>query len=173
MQIPDNDCGNADQPAAVMSQDAMESMIEQVVACAAEKIYEAQGRQGGLKVARAWVYQRPEQVREMGDLAPYYVGWIDPGKRRRSKSFGPGERAKRLAEEFREQVSAQLLTGTYNPKSRALWAEFRKEFEKLELPGKSKRTRQEILNSLNHFKCLRPTLYKPPPQLGALEENRK
>jgi hypothetical protein len=55
-------------------------------------------------MAKAWVYQRPEQVRDLGEeLARHYVDWIDPEGKRRSKSCGPGAQGQCNAEKLRQK----------------------------------------------------------------------
>jgi hypothetical protein len=47
----------------------------------------------------AWIFQRAEQVRDMGeDNAPWYVGWYEPDGRRKKESCGPGFRGRQKAE---------------------------------------------------------------------------
>ena len=50
----------------------------------------------------AWTFQRPEQVKDLGEThAPWYCGWYEPNGRRKKKSFGPGVRGKDHAERCR------------------------------------------------------------------------
>ncbi len=79
-------------------------------------------------MSKAWVYQDAHQVEKVGaDKASHYVGWIDPEGKRRCKSCGPGVERRRAAYRFREKVQAQLITGTYQSKSRKTWQDFREE----------------------------------------------
>jgi integrase len=100
----------------------------------------------------AWVFQKAEQVRDLGpDKASWYVGWYEPNGRRRKESFGPGPRGKERAERKRRQLEHELMTGTYQVKVMKTWEEFREQYEKTVLPGLSARTRHEAILSLNHF----------------------
>jgi hypothetical protein len=106
-------------------------------------------------MASAWIYQDDKQVKKHGaDQASWYVGWIDPEGKRRCKSCGPGEQGRRNAEKLRRKREAQLLTGTYENESKAVWADFRKEWEAqigaLMEPG----TRALTIDALNHFERL-------------------
>lgn len=127
----------------------LEGLISQVVAEAAEKIYQA--NQGGLSVSRAWVYQRPEQIRDMGTDAPYYVGWIDPDGKRKGKSCGKGADGKRNAGKVRRKIEAELLTGTYDTNATKTWAEFRREFETKVVAGKAYATQRQFEMCLGNF----------------------
>lgn len=100
----------------------------------------------------AWTYQRPEQVRELGeDVASWYCGWYDPEGKRRSKSFGCGDRGKNAADRFRRKVEAELMTGTYRAQLRKPWAEFRQEYEARIVPGMAPGSRVNQRAVLNHF----------------------
>jgi hypothetical protein len=73
----------------------------------------------------AWVFQKIEQVRDLGeDRASWYVGWYEPEGKRKRKSFGPGERGKRAAEKFRRKVEGQLMSGQYKSQLNKTWQEF-------------------------------------------------
>lgn len=100
----------------------------------------------------AWVYQRPEQVRALGEAAaPHYVGWIEPGGARRSKSCGPGFRGLKKAEALKKRIDAELMTGAYQKDSRKLWADFREEYERRVAGGLAPRTRGEVAAALGNF----------------------
>jgi integrase len=101
---------------------------------------------------KAWIFQDDKQVKKHGEeKASWYVGWLDPEENRRCKSCGPGEKGKRLAEKEKERIHAQLLTGTYDDKSKKTWAEFRKEYEEKVLPKLAVRSRPEVKTALDHF----------------------
>lgn len=140
------------QPA--LTADSAEGIIERIVAEAANKIFEAHGSQGGLHVSRAWLYQRPEQVQALGGSAPWYVGWIDPDKKRHGKSCGPGSDGKRNAHRLKRKIEAELITGTYGTRSNATWAEFRAEYEAKHAAGLAEKTRENIEDTFDHFERL-------------------
>src|SRR6516164_7510900 len=103
-------------------------------------------------MSAAWIYQDDKQVKKHGsDQASWYVGWINPEGKRRCKSCGPGEQGQRNAEKLRRKIEAQLLTGTYESKSRATWQEFRQEYDAKILSGLSARTKEEVVAALSHF----------------------
>jgi hypothetical protein len=61
----------------------------------------------------AWIFQRSEQVRDVGEeAAPWYVGWYDRDGRRHKESCGTGFQGKKKAERLKRKVEAELLTGT-------------------------------------------------------------
>ena len=135
--------------------ESLDRLVSSVVSQAADRIIGAQEKHGGLRMARAWVYQRPEQVRSLGeDKAPWYVRWYDPEGAQRSKSFGRGAAGKRLAKEHADKVHAQLVTHTYRPNAGKTWSEFRQEYEALITPNISPRTLREIRNAFSHFERL-------------------
>jgi integrase len=107
----------------------------------------------------AWVYQRSEQVRDMGaEAAPWYVGWYDDEQKRRKKSFGPGARGKEAADRYRRKVEAQLMAGTYRHDLRMSWEKFVEEYTSRVLDGLSPKSKQQYLLSLSHFgRIARPT----------------
>jgi len=79
---------------------------------------------------KAWLFQDDKQVKKVGEKrASWYVGWLDPEGKRRSKSFGPGSEGKRRAFQFQKKVEAELMTGTYQSANRKTWADFRVEYE--------------------------------------------
>ncbi len=101
---------------------------------------------------KAWTYQDAKQVEKHGaEAASWYVGWRDPGGKRCCESCGPGAQGKRLAEKRKERIVAELVTGTYEDKSRKSWEDFRQEYEDKILSGKAVRSKNEALTSLAHF----------------------
>jgi integrase len=103
-------------------------------------------------MSSAWIFQRPEQVRDMGEEnAPWYVGWYEPDRRRRNQSCGAGSRGKKIAERLRRKLEAELMTGTYQTNSKKLWADFRQEYTRRILPGLAVRSRTEVETALDHF----------------------
>src|SRR5262245_36389084 len=106
-------------------------------------------------MSEAWVHQRPDQVRDLGeDKAPWCVGWYEPDGRRRGKTCGTGSQGKRIAERLKAKLTAELMTGTYEQKTTVLWDDFVKEYDRRTLAGLAPRTRDEALVSLAHFKRL-------------------
>jgi integrase len=102
--------------------------------------------------SEAWVFQRNEQVRDMGeDKAPWYVGWYDPDGRRHKESCGSGFRGKEKAERRKRQIEAELMTGTYQMNVKRLWPDFRREYEGRILSGLAPGTRDQVSASLDHF----------------------
>jgi len=100
----------------------------------------------------AWIFQRGEQVRDMGeDKAPWYVGWYDLDGHRHKESCGTGFRGKQKAERLRRKIEAELMTGTYKKNARKLWPDFRREYEQRVLAGKALATRLQAAISLDHF----------------------
>jgi integrase len=82
------------------------------------------------------------------------VGWRDPAGKRCCESCGPGSEGKRLATKKAEKINAQLITGTYEDKSRKTWEEFLEEYENKILVRKAVRSKDEALSSLAHFQRL-------------------
>lgn len=107
---------------------------------------------------KAWVHQDPKQVQKRGaDKASWYVSWYDPSGKRCCESCGPGSQGKRLAEKRKEKLTAELVTGTYEDKSRKTWEEFVQEYRDKILSGKAVRSRDEVMTSLAHFqRILKP-----------------
>ncbi len=152
------------RPLVGLDADSLQALVESVVATAAEKIYQAQGKEG-LSVSRAWIYQRPEQVRDKGEAdAPWYVGWIDPDGERRSKSCGAGTDGKRLAQKLRRQTEAELVTGTYGQRGNVPWEDFRKEYREKVLARLAPRTVVEAEAALDHF-----TRIVAPKRVGSVK----
>jgi integrase len=100
----------------------------------------------------AWIFQRAEQVRDMGEeAAPWQVGWYDPDGRRHMQSCGAGFQGKKKAERLKRKIEAELLTGTYKKDARKLWPDFRREYEQRVLAGQAVATRLQAAISLDHF----------------------
>jgi integrase len=103
-------------------------------------------------MSSAWIYQDDKQVKKRGaDAASWYVGWIDPEGKRRCQSCGPGPEGHRNVEKLRKKREAELITGTYQSRERATWAEFRAEYEEKVMPKLAARSRPEVRTSLDHF----------------------
>lgn len=107
------------------------------------------------KDMRAWIYQDAHQVKKVGaDKASYYVGWVDPAKRRRCKSCGPGAAGRQLAKQLMRKVSAELTLGTYGRNLGKTWAEFMDEFEAKCLDRMAPGTQQQMRLTLKMFEEL-------------------
>lgn len=79
---------------------------------------------------KAWTFRYKPEVEKKGDLANWYAGWVDPdGKRKRkSKSFGPGDKGKAAAERHAAKVEDRIESGPYESKANKTWAAFRREY---------------------------------------------
>src|SRR5262249_4342542 len=96
--------------------------------------------------------QDDHQVEKRGeDKASWYVGWYEPGGRRRCKSCGPGEAGKRNAQKRRRKLEAHLMTDTYRSQTNKTWPEFRAELDAKVLSLSTPETRRLTLNALDHF----------------------
>jgi integrase len=105
--------------------------------------------------SNAWLFQRNEQVRDMGeDDAPWYVGWYDLDGHRHKESCGPGFRGKERAERLRRKIEADLMTGTHQKNPRKLWPDFRREYDARILAGLAVATRLQAAISLDRFERL-------------------
>ena len=79
---------------------------------------------------RAWVHQLKKQVDTRGEnAASWYVSWYDPEGILRTKTCGPGKIGKTAAKKLADTIHSQLVTGTYQAKTKRTWAEFRAEYE--------------------------------------------
>jgi integrase len=103
-------------------------------------------------MANAWIYQRPEEVRDKGeDSASWYAGWYDYDGNKRGKSFGPGFTGKKNAERHKTKIENDLAAGTYQREVKKQWKDFRAEYERRILEGLAVATKEEALITLNHF----------------------
>lgn len=103
----------------------------------------------------AWVSQRADQVRDMGErAAPWYCYWIDADKRQRSKSCGEGADGRKLALRLKAQKEAELLLGVNESNAERTWQEFRTEYETKIVPGMALATQTEVLAALDTFERL-------------------
>jgi integrase len=106
-------------------------------------------------MASAWVFQKIEDVKKLGEgKAPWYVGWYEPDGRRRKKSFGIGFLGKKRAEKEKHKLEEQLMTGTYQMQCKKAWEEFRREYEAKILAGKALNTKVQACAALDHFERL-------------------
>lgn len=138
-----------------VDRESLAEMIEQAAVKAAAHFITSQG-QGGPVMRKAWSYQRKEQIESMGaDRAPWWVGWREPGGRKRGKSVGlPGKQGWRLAEREADRIHAELVTGTYGTHPKMTWAEFRKDFESKILAAKAQSTRLVTARAFRNFERL-------------------
>jgi integrase len=114
-------------------------------------------------MASAWIFQDDHQVKKHGaDKASWYVGWMNPDGKRRSKSCGPGSFGKLRAEKPRRKVETELEGGQYREQLKKTWEEFRTEYKDKILSGLASKTRKEAIVSLNHF----DRLLKPGRMVG-------
>ena len=101
---------------------------------------------------RAWVQQLKKQVEQRGeDKAAWYVFWNDPEGRRRMQSCGPGKIGRTAANKLADTIHSQLVTGTYNAKTKKTWTDFRKDFEAKIVDGFEASSRSAIRQSLDAF----------------------
>ena len=144
--------------------ESQEGIIERIVAEAASRIFDAQGKQGGLAVSKAWVSQRKEEIDRLGpDHAPWWCFWIEPSKKPRSKSCGPGKAGERLANQLRAKVEAQLTLGTYGQQPEATWDQFRAEYEQKVVSRLAPRTQTLVFRALDHWERI-----VAPTKMGAI-----
>jgi integrase len=106
-------------------------------------------------MARVWIFQDPKQVQKHGtETASWYCGWIDPDGKQRCKSCGPFGRGKNNAEKLRKKLEAELLTGTYEDRTRRTWAQFLQEYTKTVLDVMAAPTRLSTQIAIDHFEKL-------------------
>jgi integrase len=108
------------------------------------------------------LYQDDKQVKRHGAAkASWYVGWFEPGGRKRCQSCGPGAAGKNFAQKLRRKREAELIEGTYETDNRRTWEQFRAEYKEKVLEGMGIGNRLETLNALNHFERLvKPNLMR-------------
>lgn len=123
----------------------IEDMIDAIVTKAAERISAASERPGGLDMHKAWVDQRGES---------WYCAWYEPGGKQRRETTGPGAQGEKAARKLQRKIEAQLIEGTYQSNTRKTWQEFRREYDSTVVPGKAKRTQEEIKSALDDFERL-------------------
>ena len=79
---------------------------------------------------KAWFFQDNKHVKKVGKKkASHYVGWIDPQGKKRCKSFGPGSKGKTGAMRYKDQITAELMTGTYKTQTSKSWETFMNVYE--------------------------------------------
>jgi integrase len=102
-------------------------------------------------MSNAWIFQEAADVRDLGDKAPWQVGWYEPSGRRKKKSFGPGFMGRKRAEKHKHKIEDQLTDGTYEATVKADWDQFAAEYDAKVLAGKAVLTRVEALATLAAF----------------------
>ena len=104
---------------------------------------------------KVWIFQYPAEVKKKGATqASWYVGWYDPGNKRRSEACGPGARGKNKAEKRRRRIQAELDLGVHETLRKKSWKDFRKEYEDKQLPNLARQSSDQIKAALNHFERL-------------------
>ena len=99
---------------------------------------------------RAWLFQDHRQRRNLGDKAPWSVGYYDPSGKKKSKRIG----SKSRAEKYRQKIEGQIAAGLYQVVIEKMWAEFRQEIETKILVSRKPRGRIQTLLVLNQFERL-------------------
>lgn len=105
-------------------------------------------------MAKARIYQKASDVQRLGrKAAPWYVEWREGGKRLAQKVG-----AKMHAGEVARQVERNLIDHGAGMPGRKPWAEFRRQYEEIILPGmRSPHSRAVALHCLDLFeKIARP-----------------
>jgi integrase len=106
-------------------------------------------------MATAWTFQDDKQVKKHGEhKASWYVGWIDPGGKKKCKSCGAGPVGKANAEKLRRIREAELLTGTYQSADKKTWDAFRAEYNDRIACKMLPQTRRLTMEALDHFERL-------------------
>jgi len=111
----------------------------------------------------AWVKQDSKQVKKHGkNKASWYCEWNEPDGTRRNKSCGPGRDGKRLANQLKDNISAQLKLGTYvsDKQKQKTWDQFVAEYLK-HISNRAAKTVVESRVSLSHFRRILKLGSKP------------
>jgi integrase len=103
----------------------------------------------------AWLFQDTRQKAKLGDKCPWSVGWYDADGRKRSKKIG----SKSMAEKYRKQIEAKLALGIVTGKTRAKWADFRKQFAAVVLESAANGTANAYESALNAFQRIVKPVY--------------
>lgn len=156
--LPESPGGvNADVAQAALTPETLQAIIVQTVAVLKGVDGQTSPCKEAASMSSAWVRQRPEQVKKMGAKAPWYCNWYDPDGVKRRKSCGPGEAGRKLANQLKRQVEAQITLGTYELNANKCWEEFRAEYEGKILDAKSPSTRRQVRMSFANFeRIVRP-----------------
>jgi hypothetical protein len=63
-------------------------------------------------MAKAWIFQDDKQVKKHGaKTASWYVGCIDPERKRRCQSCGPGSAEKNSAQKLQREATSRADRG--------------------------------------------------------------
>jgi integrase len=104
---------------------------------------------------KAWVSQLKRHVDQYGaDNASWYVNWIDPDGKRKTKSCGAGPKGKRSAEALAERTHAELVAGTYDKTRSATWDAFRQRFDRTVVGVLSPRSAEAATTCLDTWERL-------------------
>ncbi len=99
----------------------------------------------------AWLFQDLHQKAKLGKRTPWSVGWYEPDGRKRQKTFSAGDKGRKDAFRYQQQIEAQLLTGTYDAKRPVPWSKFRAEWEADRAAALSNENRRCATNAVRHF----------------------
>lgn len=103
-------------------------------------------------MSKAWTFQKADDVKNQGEAtAPWYVGWLEPDGRRKSKSCGAGSTGRKTAERLKSKLTSELMTGTYQQKTDILWDDFVTEYAKRVLDGLDPATKDLATRSLEAY----------------------
>ncbi|MEQ8786210.1 MAG: tyrosine-type recombinase/integrase [Pirellulaceae bacterium] len=97
---------------------------------------------------KAWLFQDHRQKQELGDEAPWYVGWYEPDGKKRRKKIGSHS----MAVKFSRKVEGQLAAGVYQSNARKTWKEFEAEFKEKIAASMKPQSKRLTLESMAHFK---------------------
>ncbi|WP_010587877.1 tyrosine-type recombinase/integrase [Schlesneria paludicola] len=101
---------------------------------------------------KAWVHQIKSQVAKYGeDKASWYCTWNDPEGKRCTKSCGPGKIGKSAANKLADKTHAELVTGTYQSKSKKTWARLLADYKEKILSRMDGPSRMAAEIALNNF----------------------
>lgn len=101
---------------------------------------------------KAWVHQLKKHVETKGeDKAAWYVTWNDPEGNRRTQSCGPGKIGRSSANKLADTIHSQLVTGTYNAKTKKTWEFFRGVFKSRIADRMDVTSREACRQSLDAF----------------------
>lgn len=84
----------------------------------------------------------------------WYCCWREPSGKQRSKSCGPGLNGKKLAQQLKEKIEAELILGTYGEKGQIRWMDFLGEYNDHVTERHSEATATSTWYTLAHFNRL-------------------
>lgn len=111
-------------------------------------------------MSKAWITQPSAKLKQLGpDACPWVCEWYTPAGKRRRKTFGPGPKGKRLADQFRDRVTAEPMLGTYGDRSKATWADLVAAYRELRFPHLDATNRKVTDLAVGHYERIaRPKL---------------